>query len=96
MSDSNCATCKHWDTGETYCLVIPTWVPGVDPSYDEMSWEERNRMRRHNIEFEWGREWGTCKRQEAPGSPMFTNDASEYFSALRTKPSHSCAAWQSG
>lgn len=38
--------------------------------------------------------WGTCGREWEPNPPMFTNDASEYFSALRTRAEFSCSAWE--
>lgn len=41
-------------------------------------------------------EWGTCHRQDEVGSPMFTNDGSEYFSALRTRQTFSCCEFQAG
>lgn len=43
---------------------------------------------------DWPGEWGTCARESYPGSPMFTNDASDYFSALRTRSTHYCSAYQ--
>lgn len=39
-------------------------------------------------------EWGTCGREFEPDPPMYTNDASAYFSALRTRATFSCAAHQ--
>lgn len=41
----------------------------------------------------WPDQWGTCQREHEPGSPMFTNDASDYFSALRTKAAFHCNAF---
>ena len=40
-----------------------------------------------------GARWGTCGREHAPNPPMFTNDASLYFSALRTLSGHHCKEW---
>jgi hypothetical protein len=89
MSDSsNCETCKFWSRQDDVddrsgSFMVPDWIPG---SPMPETWEA--------AKIEWGTEWGTCERQSAPGSPMFTNDASEFFSALRTKPTHYCSAWE--
>lgn len=36
--------------------------------------------------------WGTCLREDEPGTPMFTNDASGYFARLRTRAEFRCSA----
>jgi hypothetical protein len=39
--------------------------------------------------------WGTCRREDHPRPPMFTEDGSGYFSALRTLADFSCVAYES-
>lgn len=69
------------------CRSCRFWTPLVEDRYrfDFPSWDGQ--------EYD-ERDWGTCGRESEPGSPMFTNDASQYFSALRTLASHGCNAWQ--
>lgn len=43
-----------------------------------------------------GDTWGICNRERRPGSKMFTQDASQYFSSLHTRSSFSCAQFEEG
>lgn len=40
--------------------------------------------------------WGVCHRQDEPGAPMFTVDASEYYSSLSTRAEFSCSEFAEG
>jgi hypothetical protein len=94
MNSERCETCRFWEPvkiNEKYpdlaadrYFDVPGWVPGTE-EYEADAVRE-----------EWGElaDWGTCVRQDHRSSPMFTNDASDFFSALRTKSTHHCGAWE--
>jgi hypothetical protein len=38
--------------------------------------------------------WGTCERENKQPTPMYTNDGSGYFHALRTRHDFGCTAFE--
>lgn len=103
MSES-CGTCRFWvELGSTtpkghfdqdYRFSIPP-APGFD--YENWPAEKHREMHAAADQAKqeaWPGPWGTCTRERFTGSPMFTNDASDYFSALRTRAEHYCAAYE--
>lgn len=55
-------------------------------------WAQDRYGREHSVEVSWGH----CRREDHADSPMYTEDGSAYWSALHTKRSFSCSAWEEG
>jgi hypothetical protein len=85
---NTCDTCRFWEPLRFEVFDERSnhmWVddPTSDPDADLT----------HGVDVPVGKRWGTCNRQDAEQSPMFTVDGSHYFSALRTTADFGCTAW---
>jgi len=81
MEPVECQGCKHWNPHNHNEPGLDIGAPWHLPDYAQIS-EEIPVV------------WGTCRREHEPNPPMFTEDGSDYFSALRTRRDFSCAAWE--
>jgi hypothetical protein len=104
---NTCRECKYWklitgnpdyvkETGD-YRFSKPNVDNFIASNPNPQTQEEWNQFSTElhtAIDKEYPDPWGTCSREDYPNSPMFTNDASLCFSALRTRDSHGCTAWE--
>ena len=76
----SCANCKFWRP--------------IDPDFRKRSENGDRYFYLPEDDPQSHLSWGTCQREVEPSPPMFTQDASEYFSALRTLATFSCSAFE--
>lgn len=83
--DRTCRDCRHWQRFD---------LPTTDSSTEQgvlvgrITGDEYSPYRLEDGET---REWGICARSAERDSPMFTADASGYFSSLSTRAGFSCS-----
>ncbi len=79
-----CHGCRHW------AILNLADADEVDESADDGA----DRWARPDGLDDWPANWGTCTREDELDPPMYSVDGSDYFSALRTRASFGCNAWE--
>lgn len=80
MSTDSCETCKYWTPLENLFKIDGNGLDHWEDGWDAST-----------IPI-----WGTCNYEVVHDDPvMFTVDASDYWSALQTRPTFSCQVWSS-
>lgn len=77
-----CGQCKFWD---------PLSFRSPDEPYHAGSEADPDNR---NLDAEPGIAWGSCGRENHPGSRMGTNDASDYRSWFYTRQDFGCVQWE--
>ncbi len=94
---STCRECNHW---QGIVFLSRKWDephPPVPVGEVYENWEVPDRIGPDNdspLDISRDSKWGHCKREYQPGTPMFTIDASNYYSVLRTQDTFHCAAYE--
>lgn len=91
MNDRVCNSCRYWQQ-----------LAAIDD--DELGWRERGIIeeggffgaRGHDTTPDTSKTWGVCRREDFEDPPMFTVDASGYYSTLSTQAGFSCSEHQAG
>lgn len=82
---NQCSSCLYWTPGN---------IPDAFDLVPHVNWKIPGAEFRDALETQHRPgPWGTCGRENDADSPMFTNDASDYFAALRTRGTHYCSAY---
>jgi len=89
---SECSDCKFWtpygeDLDDHY---FRSWDIVYAESDEQIEWADAVAAATPHPPTPWG----TCRREHERPTPMFTNDGSGYFSALRTRHDFGCVAFE--
>jgi len=95
VTPTTCQSCKHWVRyGDINKYDYPNFTPEDHSNVTGVEPDDSDAEKEYRAWDAMAPLWGTCNRQHAPQPPMFTNDGSGYFSALRTLETFHCAAWE--
>ncbi len=82
---SACRDCKHWTRFDLHPDALSERTELAE-RLDSATWDSNSHLPEG-----LDREWGICARPTEKGAPMFTVDASGYYSSLSTLATFSCS-----